>query len=262
MSWLSNAVNSTFGWGGEDPRAVQQRQQAAANAAAAAEAERQRQAGLQAETQQAQAQGPTPEQQLEALRSGALSTYGSSFPSGFESTFAPGSLVDPVIGSTLASQKSSATDFINNMLKRKTLNATGGVRAMDTLASREPGARAKLQDIGNLLLEQERGRLRGIGGEALSGAQNLQLGQSFDPSPFVGRATSDVANFSAGLPGEFSSRAPGDLFDVGSLTSASGGAAAPANIQFDPQAVEGGQLRTGLEDQNQKAQKKRTTAVF
>jgi hypothetical protein len=172
------------------------------------------------------------------------------FPPGFESSYIPSTLTDPFEESALQTGRTKASDFIGNMVRRGTLTESGRQSAMDILGGQEAGVRSRLNDIGNVLLENEKAKLRGL---AAGGAQPSDI------------ATESSA-FQAGLPGAYQGALPaGDLFDVSTIgTQAGGVAGAQTSPQLDPYAAEGGQLKTGLEEQGaaRPAAKKRTTAVF
>jgi hypothetical protein len=172
------------------------------------------------------------------------------FNPGFENTYVPSTLTDPFEESAFQTGRTKATDFIGNMVRRGTLTESGRQSAMDILGGQETGIRNRLNDIGNVLLENEKAKLRGL---AAGGSQ---------PSDIA----TESAAFQAGLPGAYQSALPaGDLFDVSTIgTQAGGVSGAQTSPQLDPYAAEGGQLKTGLEEGEpaRPAAKKRSTAVF
>jgi len=239
MSWLSNIVNNAAGWGGEDPNAILQRQQAAAAAAAAAEAERQRLASLAA--------SGTTATGVNVGSAPAAPAAPTPLAEGFEMGLLPSTFADPFIESTATAGRSKADEFINNMLKRGTTTASGADAARAALTAQDPGVRSQISSISNTLLDQERAKLRGYG-------------PGGDINPAQAEATAFQGGFGDLLAGALP---PGDLYNTSGLGGAAGAATNSRNVTLDPYAVEGG-LKTGLADAAAKttANKKRTTAVF
>ena len=198
--------------------------------------------------------GPTAEAKLQGL-----------LPSGFENTLIPGSVASPYIGSTASSARAKAQDYIQNMLRRGTLTDTGRATALQKLGEQDPGVTSKLTGISDTLLANERAKLRGIANEGY-GAAAGQSGETFDPSPYQTRANTEASQFLQGFPSSFASSVGdiGALYDTSGLGAAGGAVTSPANVSYDPYAVEGGKLTsgTGADEQRPAAQKKRSTAVF
>jgi hypothetical protein len=241
MSWLSNLVNNAAGWGGEDPNAILQRQQAAA--AAAAEAERQRQAQALADASAAAGQSSGVSQGTNV----GLPKGPTPLAEGFEMGLLPSTFADPFIESTATAGRSKADEFINNMLKRGTTTASGADAARASLSAQDPTVRSQIANISNSLLDQERAKLRGYG-------------PGGDINPAQAEATAFQGGFGDLLAGSLPA---GDLYNTSGLGGAAGAATNSRNVTLDPYAVEGG-LKTGLADAAAKgtANKKRTTAVF
>jgi hypothetical protein len=265
MSWLSDL----FGGGdsGPDPNAlrllainqeVERRRREAE--AIAQENERARLAGIDTSNRDALTSamstnvgGPT--------GPASSDVFANAFPSGFESTSIPSSLTDPYEASAATAERGKAQSLIDAMVKRGTLTSTGATKATDVLGAQDASVRSRLNDIGNVLLENERAKLRGIGTEASTAAGSSPTG--FDPTPYTQRVSAETDAFKAGLPAAFSGAVPsGGLYDVSGLAGA-GGAVAGSQVapQVDPYAQEGGQLKTGLETPTP-SDKKRSAAVF
>lgn len=239
MSWLSNVVNSAAGWGGEDPNAVLQRQQAAAAAAAAAAAEQQRQAAQAAALGQAGSGSPS------VPGVPAAPAAPTPLASGFEMGLLPDTFDDPFIESSMTAGRAKADEFINNMLARGTTTATGADAARASLTAQDPTVRTQISDISNTLLNQEREKLR-----------------SFGPGGDIAPAQAQATAFQGGFGGALSGALPAELYSTSGLGGAAGAATNSRNITLDPYAAEGG-LKTGLSDPTAIApKKKRTTEVF
>jgi hypothetical protein len=220
----------------------QARQQAEAQAQQdfyAQQAEQKRQAAIAGQTTTAQAFAPTP----------APTPSGPPpLPAGFETSYAPSSLVTPYVEQAYTGARSTADEFLNNMLKRGTVTQTGyntGQAALDTQA---PSVKQKFQDLGNLLISQEQAGLRGIGSQGEEAAQK------------------NVADFTAGLPaayaGQVSSQSPAIGFDVSGLGGAVGAVSGPQDISLDPYASNIGSATKGDETQPDTSATKRRVSVF
>src|SRR5207342_285378 len=94
---------------------------------------------------------------------GLTPTAPTPLAEGFEVGLLPNSFADPFIESSAAASRSTADEFINNMLKRGTTTATGADAARESLTAQDPGVRSQIQAISNSLLDQERAKLRGYG---------------------------------------------------------------------------------------------------
>lgn len=240
MSLFSNIINSAAGWGGEDPNAILQRQQAAAAAAAQAERDRQAAAAQAAALGQAGSGSTSPS-------FGLTPAAPSPLASGFEMGLLPDSFASPFIDSTAAAGRSKADEFINNMLKRGTTTASGADAARASLNAQDPGVRSQITDISNTLLNQEREKLR-----------------SYGPGGDISPAQAEATSFQGGFGGALAGALPaGDLYSTAGLPGAAGAATDSRNVTIDPYAVEGGQLKTGLDSPKPAStSKKRTTAIF
>lgn len=283
MSWLS----SLFGGGGEDPNAVIQRQQMAAQQQAAANAQAlqdqqntlatQRERDLQALIDQQQAfdeyqttltPAPTPTvdpriQQREDLRSGATNSLKALLGPGFENTYVPDTADDALAGQIYGEQRGKADTYLNNLLKRGVITDTGyaaGAKELDNQGSR---VRTQLRDLGNSLLEAERGQVRGIYGRGADTASTLDVGQTFDPNVFAKMINDNVSEFNTNFGDTFRAGVPGDLFDTSGLSAIAGGAQGAGNKAFDPAAVAGAiSSDETTDDETKVTPKKRTSTVF
>ena len=271
MSWLS----SLFGSGGEDPEAVRQRQAAAAaqqarEAQAAAAQQQQMQidylnqlrADQQAEAERQRALDPT------ATRNAALQTINASFAPGFESTYLPGSVTDPYEAEAYTSQRGSAEEKLQNLLKRKVITDTGYQAGIGELDKQAPRVRTQLQDLSDTLLNAERDKLSGIAGGARQRASSLGVGENFDFNPYQKQVQDEFGAFSTGLSDRFKGSIPGDLFDTSNIGAIAGGAGggAGSGVGYNPDLL--ASLGTGdkVDETDpfsgQKPVQKRTSTVF
>jgi|KBSMisStandDraft_5_1062788.scaffolds.fasta_scaffold172804_2 hypothetical protein len=197
--------------------------------------------------------GPTAEAKLQAL-----------LPTGFENTLVPSGAYGPTATSITNKARGSAQDFIANMFRRGTLSSSGRDAGLAAITAQDPGVSTKLSGIGDTLLANERAKLRGFANEGFSAASG-QSGETFDPSPYYNRANTEAAQFLAAFPSSYTTAVgdTGGLYDTSGLAAAGGGVRSPNNVSYDPYAVEGGKLSTGLDESGSPPpSKKRSTSVF
>lgn len=184
-------------------------------------------------------------------------------PTGFEQAAVGSSLTDPLAAKARSEQRATAQDFIGRMLRRGTLDEAGRVRAQSALDLQDPIATKALGDYGNTLLAAERNKLVELANTGRTAAGS-QAGEFFDPNPYKESVDRELASFTAGLPVSYASGAPANLYSTGNLGEVAGAVTGPRNLSYDPYAVEGGNLQTGLEEESgtQKPSKRRSTSVF
>lgn len=206
------------------------------------------------------ATGPTQGESAATALNSLLQAFGGTAGG---ASFVPGTLDDSAISGVFNTQRGKAQDYIGNLLKRGVVTESGQKSGLASLSGQEPGVRSRLNDVGNLLLEQERGKVRGIYNEGAQAAGQVSAGGTFDPTPYSQRAQSDVSGFAGGLSDAIAASVGGDLFDTSGLSGSSGApASGQTNLDLDPYAAPGGKLTTGLESGGAPATKRRSTAVF
>lgn len=151
-------------------------------------------------------------------------------PTGFARTAIPGTADDAIIDAILSEQRSGAEQQIFNQFQRGQLTEPAYNFALSQLDNVGTGARAQLQGIGQGILEEGRGSLRDLASEARQGAQNYQLGSSFDPGYYQGLFDTTRDEFTGNLEGRLRS-AIGDqqFFDVDSILARAGTFQGPQN---------------------------------
>ena len=194
----------------------------------------------------------------------ALQKLNAALGSGFENTYLPDTLDDPFINTALAKGRSSADDFISNMIKRGTLSGPAEAKARAALDAQTPGVTSKLGGIGSTLLGTDRTNLTNFANTQRGVAQQTPAGADFDPTPLVNQIAQTGQGYAGTFGDRFNAALPaGDLYDTSGIGSLSGAVTSPKNVAYDPYAVEGGKLKSGLEDSGEPApKKKRTTEVF
>jgi hypothetical protein len=185
-------------------------------------------------------------------------------PAGFDTTRLPSTFDDPFVEQQFGRARGSAEGLIANMLRRGTITESGrnaGITALDT---QNPNVRQKLTSIGDLMLENERGSLRGIANQGRAATAG-QTGEFFDPTPYGQQVDTELSRFTGAFPGQYSEAAGGVGFDTAGLGASTGAASGGGRGEpFDPYAVAGGKIggATGLDEGGTPPQKKRSTAVF
>jgi hypothetical protein len=264
MSWLSSLFG---GGGGEDPRAVEQRNAAAAQQAAAQQQQMQQmqldylnslRSDQAAKDAALAAKDPT------ATRQGAMSLLDTLFAPEFSTSYVPSTLTDPYEQQVYNEQRGSADELINRMLKRGVLTDTGATAARGELDKQGARVRAQLNDIGNTLLESERGKLGDIEGRARERASTLGVNQPFSLDPYSSALSTEVGQFTSGLPDAFRAGIPGDLFDTSTLGNIGGAAQGAGNQPFDLAGAPAVGEKSDETDpfSGQKPVQKRTATVF
>jgi hypothetical protein len=193
-----------------------------------------------------------------------LASLTSLLPPGFETSLAPSSLVDPYVEQAYTGARSTADEYLSNMLKRGTITPSGystGVSALDVQA---PDIRQKYQDLGDLLISQEQAGLRGIASEGQAAAEDVSQ-TSFDPSTYKSQVEKNVSDFTSGLPSAYSeqvsSRSPQIAFNLSNLGATTGAVQSPQGIQADPYASNIGSA-TASDETAPPPSQKRKASVF
>jgi hypothetical protein len=264
MSWLSDFFG---GGGGEDPNAVNQRL-AAQSAEATRIAQQQQQQQFDALMATLKPPEPAPVdpriQQREDLRTGAMNTVNATWAPGFQNTLIPDSYDDELANAVYGEQRSKADNYIQNLLKRGVITDAGAGAASKNLDEQGARVRTQLKDVGQGLLDAERGKIGGIYGQAKDAASTVDIGQSFDPNAFTKLIGDNVSEFNNTFGDSFRAGIPGDLFDTSALSSIAGGAQGAGNTAFDPNAVSAGVIGSSEteDDPNKPKTPQRTTSVF
>jgi len=128
------------------------------------------------------------------------------------------SLDDNYINAILGEQYDPALQQIQRAFERGTINDQGFQTAMNSLNNQKTTAQASLQQTGGGLLQAIRDSLSGVGNEARNAASNYQLGTTFDPNSYTGRADTIYNEGIGGLEGNLRNAIGGQqFFDIGSI---------------------------------------------
>jgi hypothetical protein len=214
----------------QQQQADQQRADALA-ASAPTEADKQEQA--------LQLQDLADERARKELRRGATGQVNQLFQPEFEQTWAPGTADDPYIQETLGKERGKADEYLGNLLKRGVITDTGYKGGVGAIEEQVPNVQGQLTDIGDALIEAQRGKLTGLADRARNTASTLDVGQTFDPTSYDKQLHDVTADFGAGFGGKFNAAVPEDLFDFSKIQQKAGAAQGAQNLAFDPGAVAG-----------------------
>lgn len=160
-------------------------------------------------------------------------------PTGFASTRIADTADDDTLAAILGDQEGKAKDYANNLKARGVVTDSGFKAAMDAILGQEAGARGKLTEIGNGILNTGRGDAENLANAARTRAGALNLGDQFDPNDTGKQLNDFFTSFFGGLGDKVRGAAPASLFDTSGLANIAGAAQGAGNTRFDPAAVAG-----------------------
>jgi hypothetical protein len=169
-------------------------------------------------------------------------------PSGFETKDIASTAGDATVAAILAEQRQSADNYVKNLLDRGVINSGGYQAAENDLSNQSYGAKARLQDIDNQVLQSGRTNISNLANEARSGAANYTLGDNFDPYDYSTQINSALQDFFTNLGGNIRGQVPTGLFSTAGLANLAGAAQGAQNLAFSPAALAG--TTTTQEDKN------------
>lgn len=175
----------------------------------------------------------------EGKRGQALRGLNTIAPTGFATNRIASTADDELIAAILGEQELSATDYIDNLLRRGVVTAGGHAAAKKNLGSQRAGAQSRLSDIGTGLLESGRSGAENLANSFRTIASNLDLGDIFDPFSKSTELNNYFTDFFSNLGTRLRGAAPTNLFDTSGLAALAGAAQGAGNTVFDPAAVAG-----------------------
>lgn len=144
---------------------------------------------------------------------------------------------DPYINEADAAQRGTADEYIQRLLKRGVITATGAGGAENYLSGQGARVRTQLNDIGQGILSSGRDKLNSIIGGAKANAGALDLGQTFDVNRYGSDLDQAYNDFSSKFGDTFKGSVPEGLYDTSGVTTAAGLASGAQNTVFDPFAI-------------------------
>jgi len=173
-------------------------------------------------------------------RAQASSALDRIFTPNLDYTKIPANYADPTVNAIEAEQRGAAEQFLNNLRARGIINAAGysaGEKNLDTQAA---GVTARLNEIAQGALASGRQSIDDIRNQAYSAANQLKLGQTFDPSSYgsnVDQTFNDwVNNLGTTIRGKVGTS---QLFDTSGLGAIAGAGQFAQNTPYDPNALAG-----------------------
>lgn len=175
----------------------------------------------------------------DAARANYMREINSFAPADFQTRRIDNSVDDPFINSIIAEQRTSADQYIRNLLDRGVITSAGFGAAEKDLDNQQPGANARLNEVSLGQLEQGRDSLSNIASSARQAASNYQLGSSFDPYQYQKDIDASALDFFTNLGQRIRAAAPSNLFSTSGLAGIAGAAQGAGNTAFNPLAVAG-----------------------
>jgi len=174
-----------------------------------------------------------------ANRQNATRQLDLSFAPDFETSRIANTADDPILAAINNEQRGTADDYVNNLVKRGVISASGQAAAEKDLDTQ--GARVKtiLDDLGNTSIAAGRQNLSDIVGRGRSAASSLALGNTFDPTKYTSEADQAYNDFVNNLGNSIRSKVTGPLYDTSKLATIAGSAQGAGNFKFDPSALAG-----------------------
>ena len=137
---------------------------------------------------------------------------------------------DPYVDAILGRQRTEAADTLERAKARGQLNESGFTRAFERLGELEKAGRSTAQSLSDAVIQNRRSDVNTMIQDAFGRAGGVELGQSFDPSSYIGRVNQRVGEFQSGLEGDITSALSGQqFFDIGDIITRGGQAQGIAN---------------------------------
>jgi len=198
-----------------------------------------------------------------SLRSAAGRNVDLAFGPDYSYSKIADTLDDPILAEIGNQQRSKADDYVNNLVKRGVLTASGQGAAERNLDDQSARVRSILNELGKSSLDTGRSNLDAIANRARQTASTLTLGNNFDPGAYTSEASKAFDDFVSGLGDSIKSKLPGTpLYDTSTLAAIGGSAQGAGNYAFDPRALAGTNIyddTTNNQTQNDQQNQKRIT---
>lgn len=193
------------------------------------------------------------DQERDAARGRLQRSVNQFAPSDFATKRIASTADDATLAAILAEQRSSADQYVRNLLDRGVITNPGYAAAEKDLDTQAFGANARLNEIGNQVLETGRAGANDIANQARQGAANYELGDNFDPYSYSTQIDQSIADFFANLGGNIRSKIPASLFSTSGLAGIAGAAQGAQNTKFDPNAIAGLTANDNKDEEDQRA---------
>lgn len=162
----------------------------------------------------------------------------NTFTPGFERSLIADTADDPYITDVLDSQRKNAQLTIDRARARGNLDDTGYAAALTKIGDMYKSGSATAQTLGDSVLQGYRGRLKGIGDDALTNANNFNLGTTFDLGNYTKQRDDLATSLSGQVEGGVRNALTGqNFFDIGSLITQAGTAQGAANPRLSSPGI-------------------------
>lgn len=196
----------------------------------------------------------------EAARSKALRDIRSFANDGFDRNLIRDDADDPFIASLIEEQYLDNQRRLEGQVARGTLTDFGLSQSMKDLQRQRSTAGTSLEALTSALLETGRGGLRETASFGKTAANNLMLGDVFDPFNYERQINEQATDFLGSLGDRVRGIAPNDLFDLGSAFQYGGQRQGVQATGFDPSASAG--IFSFFNDEEEKKKKSQVENVF
>ena len=168
-----------------------------------------------------------------------LRALNSMFSDDYSTKRVSNDLDDATINAILGESQNTAENYVKNLLDRGVVTSSGYNSALKNVQSQRATANARLNEIGQGVLEGGRNKINQIINSGRSRASNLDLGDIFDPYSYQSQVDSEFNNFLQNLGTNLRAAAPTDLFSTSGLAGVAGAAQGAQNTVYDPKALAG-----------------------
>ena len=168
-----------------------------------------------------------------------MSAINTFAPANFQNSAIGDNAADPYVSGILASSRSSADEYLKNLLARGVITNAGLTAGEGNLDSQTDAARQQLIELAQGDIAGGRGKLTADAANARTAASNYQLGDTFDPYGYSKTISDDTTSFFQNLGSQLRAAAPANLFSTTGLANIAGAAQGAQNTPFDPAALAG-----------------------
>ena len=183
-------------------------------------------------------------------------TFDDIFAPNFETQRIADTADDPVLAAINAQMRGDSDTYLNNLLSRGVITATGLDAGEKNLDRQSSAVMARLNEIGNTELASGRSKLTGIANKGRQAADTYKLGSQFDPYQYSTDVDAAFADFMNSLGGNIRAKAQGNFYDTSGLAAIAGQGQGAQNTKFSPNALAG--ITDNEDDQNRQS----STNVF
>jgi len=163
-------------------------------------------------------------------RTKATGAYDTMFGPNYTNTLVGDTGIDTNVNTILDEQFNPLQTQLKNAFDRNTLDQRGYDAALASLGQKRTAAQGTVRDLGQTILNEDRGYINDIVGKGRSDISNLSLNQTFDPTTYDKQARDRAASEAGSFGGELRAKVGGSKFaDISELLNAGGAAQGATN---------------------------------